>query len=315
MPDVPPRDRELSLCMRTSPSMASALIAVLVMLVATGSSAHARAEAATLAHPRVIKTWRWSRPSPDPTGLTFRRGARNLLVSDSEVDEIPALWRKRNLFITGQRGRLLRSRRVTARSREPEDIAWDPRRRRLYVTDDDRDRVFRFIPGKDRRIGTADDRASTVLRTRRFGSGDPEGLAFRVSDRSFFVTDPTRERIYHVKRGRDRRFNTPDDVVTSFASSTVGIGGPEGIEYEGRSKHLYIVGSAGDVVAVTTVKGMLVTTIDLSLAGIVHPSAITIAPSSPTHPRTRVFITDRGVDNGRHPSENDGRLLIFVLRR
>lgn len=291
------------------------LLAALVLAAAMGPYANARADSPTLVHPRVIKTWRWSRPSPDPAGLTFRRGARMLLVSDSEVDEIPSLWRKRNLFISNQRGRVLRAASVTARSREPEDIAWDPRRQRLYVTDDDRDRVFRFLPGPDRRIGTADDRSATILRTHLFGSGDPEGLAYRALDRSFFVTDPTRERIYHVKAGSDRRFNTHDDYVTSFAGSSVGITQPEGIEYEPRSKHLYIVGGPRDVVAVTTLRGKLVSTIDFSFAGIIHPSAITIAPSDPAHRRTFVFIADRGLDNAQHPAENDGRLFRFVLRR
>jgi hypothetical protein len=61
---------------------------------------------------------------------------------------------------------------------EPSDVALDTRDRALYIVDDDLDRVFRDKAGKDGLFGTRDDAAATVLRTHRFGSFDPEGLAW-----------------------------------------------------------------------------------------------------------------------------------------
>src|SRR6266568_3331535 len=94
---------------------------------------------------RVTLTSSWPTHSPDPMGLTYNPRTKKLLISDSEVDEIPALWKGKNLFIT----------------------------------DDDLDRVFRVGRGKDKKVGTRDDVVKTVLHTHRFGSLDPEGLAWR----------------------------------------------------------------------------------------------------------------------------------------
>lgn len=61
----------------------------------------------------IIKTFRWSPPSPDPTGLSFNRSTGKLIVSDSEVDEIGRLWKGANLFEAFRRGQLARTGRLT----------------------------------------------------------------------------------------------------------------------------------------------------------------------------------------------------------
>ena len=56
---------------------------------------------------RVTLTSVWATPSPDPMGITYDPRTRRLLISDSEVDEIPSLWKGRGLFVVKRKGNLV----------------------------------------------------------------------------------------------------------------------------------------------------------------------------------------------------------------
>jgi uncharacterized protein YjiK len=179
------------------------------------------------------------------------------------------------------------------------------------VVDDDRRRVYRIRTGSDGLIGTRDDRQKVVLRTRRFGNRDPEGLAWRGRDRSLILTDARHGRVFLVRAGRDRRFGTPDDSVRRFSTVALGIATPEDVVWDPRRNHLLIVGSAAPIVVETTMKGRPVRTFDLSGSDLRRGSGIALAPD-PARPGQRLmFVTDKGVDNESDPGENDGRLFVF----
>jgi len=259
---------------------------------------------------RVTLTSSWPTHSPDPMGLTYDAKARKLLVSDSEVDEIPSLWKGKNLFVAKRGGRLLSTRTIKKFTREPEDLAWDGKHQVLFVTDDDLDRVFRVGRGKDKKLGTRDDVVITVLHTHRFGSFDPEGLAWRGGRKPLLiVSDSTNRRVYKIQRGRDRRFGTRDDIVKSFGTHQYGFTTAEDVAVRG--KHLFIVSSRQTFILETTLKGGLVKKIDISGLGITSASGITFAPGTDGG-RSRLYLTASGVDNNVDPNENDGRL--FELR-
>src|SRR5947208_10903567 len=103
---------------------------------------------------RVTFTSNWPTHSPDPMGLTYNPKTRKLLISDSEVDEIPALWKGKNLFIARRGGGLQAARSLKKSTVEPEDLAWNNKTQALFVTDDDLDRVFRIGRGKEHLIVT-----------------------------------------------------------------------------------------------------------------------------------------------------------------
>ena len=275
--------------------------------LAPGASAEPTVEPKLI---RVVPTSGWAKPSSDPTGLTYQRSTGSLLISDAEIEEIGRLWSGSNLFITNRRGSLLRTRSVRRVTDEPEDIAWR-NRRTSYLVDDDRRRVYRVRTGPDGLIGTGDDRRREVLRTGRFGSRDPEGLAWRARDRSLILTDARRGRVFHIRAGSDRRFGTPDDRVRRFSSAAVGVETPEDVVWDPRTDHLLIVGSADPVVAETTMRGRSVRTFDLSGSGIRRGSGIALAPDPARSGVRLMFITDKGVDNETDPEENDGRLFVF----
>jgi len=284
-------------------------LSVVCSLVPSAQSAAAATKASVV---RVALTSSWPTHSPDPMGLTYNPKTRKLLISDSEVDEIPSLWKGKDLFVAKRGGRLLATGTFKKFTHEPEDLAWDGKDQALFVTDDDLDRVFRVGRGKDKRLGTRDDVVITVLHTHRFGSFDPEGLAWRGGRKPMLiVSDSTNRRVYKIQRGRDRRFGTRDDIVKSFGTHKYGFTTAEDVAVRG--KHLFIVSSRQTFILETTLKGGLVKKIDISGLGIKSASGITFAPGTDGG-RSRLYLTASGVDNNVNPNENDGRLyeLKFV---
>jgi hypothetical protein len=260
---------------------------------------------------RVTLTSVWSTPSPDPMGITYDPRSRRLLISDSEVDEMPALWKGSNLFIAQRKGNLFARRTFKKFTVEPEDLALNNRARVLYVTDDDLDRVFKDKPGKDGLFGTRDDVAVTILRTHRFGSFDPEGLTWYPLKKMLIVSDSTSRRIYKIRQGKDRRFGTRDDIIRSFGIHRYGFTTAEDVVMTRFTHHLLIVSSRQRFILETTMKGALIRKIDLTGIGIKAASGITFAPGTDGS-RSRLYITDSGVDNNVNPAENDGR--VFELK-
>jgi uncharacterized protein YjiK len=284
-------------------------VSLTAWLVATDSASAAPTVVTELV--RVTHTSRWRVPSPDPTGLTYSRPTSRLIVVDAEVDEIPRLFRRSNLFVATRHGAFVRRRTVVRTSPEPEDVAWR-NGTDVFIVDDDRAKVFRIRAGDDGRIGTIDDRRRVVLRTRRFGCRDPEGLAWRRASRSLILTDEDGGRIFHVRPGRDRRLGTRDDVVRRFRARSVGLIAPEGVEFDPLTSHLLIVGGSEARIAETTLRGRLVRWIDLSDADIVNASDVTLVPDRAAPGGRRIIVADKGVDPDADRRENDGRLLTFA---
>ena len=290
---------------------------VLCVPVAAALLSASPAHAAHGAVVRVTLTSVWATPSPDPMGITYDSRTKRLLISDSEVDEMPGLWKGRNLFVVRRKGNLASSRTLKKFTVEPEDLAMDNRHRSLYVTDDDLDRVFKDKAGKDGRFGTRDDVAVTVLHTRRFGSLDPEGLAWRGGRKPMLIltdsgdTGPTSlPRVYRIHRGMDKKFGTRDDVIKSFGVHKYGFTNAEDVAIKG--KRLFIVSSRQHFILETTMKGALVRKIDLTSVGVKAASGITFAPGTDGG-KGRIYITDSGVDNNVNPGENDGRLFELKI--
>lgn len=285
--------------------------AVLTSLLVAGSAHPAGAARAHVV--RITNTRSWSVPAPDPRGLTYNKRAHRLLISDSEIDETKR-WAGKNLFTVSSRSRVGRAGSVAKVTVEPEDLAWNNRRQQLFVVDDDTDRIFRITRGHDRVIGTRDDVATTVLRTQRFGSDDPEGLGMCVPKAMLLVTDATRDRVYKIRRGRDRHFGTRDDLVRSFSTRRFGYRFPTDVTWDEQSGHLFIVGPVESSILETTLRGRLIRKISLSGTTIRSASGIAFAPGSDGRPH-HLYVVDAGVDGSVHPRRNDGRLFELRVRR
>jgi hypothetical protein len=287
----------------------SALV-VTSLLVAFGAPSAGAAKAHVV---RITRTRSWRSTAPDPRGLTYNKRTHRLLISDSEIDETKR-WAGKNLFTASRDGGLRRVGSLAKATVEPEDLAWNNRRQQLFVVDDDRDRVFRFSRGHDHVIGTRDDLVTTALHTRRFGSTDPEGLGLCAPKGMLILTDARGRRVYKIRRGRDRRFGTADDLVGSFSTRRFGFRFPTDVTWDKKSGHLFIVGPVESSILETTLQGKLVRKIGLSGTTIRSASGIVFAPGSDGRPH-HLYIVDAGTDDSVHPRQNDGRLFELTTRR
>jgi hypothetical protein len=267
---------------------------------------------------RTIDTSAFTPASPDPADLTYRAGSGRILVADSEVDEMPALFTGAQTFEFPPADGLADTGSLVAKTNEPSGVAWDEGGKRLYVADDDLDKVFRFNPGADGRFGTADDSSSTLFNTSPFGSDDAEGLAWDPSDRSLWLSDGTASRIFHIERGLDGVFggsatSPSDDIVTSFDAIAAGARDPEDLEVDLATGSLWVISGLNKTIAEMSKSGALIALYDISGSGIVNGAGITLAPGGAAPNETHIYVSDRNVDNDVDPSENDGRIFEFAL--
>ncbi len=256
---------------------------------------------------QTIDTSRFDPPSPDPSGLAFLRTGK-LLMSDAEVEETP-LWERKNVFTITTGGRVVRTFRTTRYSSEPTGI--EATKRTMFVSDDDKDRIFVVGRGKDRTFGTRDDPVRSFP-TGRTGCRDPEGIA--LGGGFLFIASGSDAKVCRLAPGPNGIFDgvapKGDDRLKRFRTGGLGQPDPEGIEYRPASRTLFIVSNVrNSPVSETRLRGRLVRTIDTVGMGLHSPAGLAWGPAS-TNPNVRhLYIADRGVDNGADPNENDGRIF------
>ena len=252
-------------------------------------------------------------PSPDPAGITYLDSSGTLLISDSEVNEIPSLFTGDNLFEVTLSGSLNSTGSTVSYSEEPTGLDFNPANGHLFVSDDDEDKIFIIDPGVDGNYGSADDILVSSFSTRDFGSFDPEGVAFASTLNALFIADGVNAEFYRIDPGTNGIFDGVDDVVTSFDTDSLGLSDPEGIAFNSGNGNLYGVGEPDDSLFEITTDGNLVQIWDISGANAVNASGLTFAPGSQNSEETNIYITDRGVDNDSDPNENDGKIYEFFL--
>lgn len=265
---------------------------------------------------RSIPTSAYSPSSPDPAGIAYLPAQDRLLISDSEVEEMP-LYQGRNLFTTA-RGSLQGSGTGTSVgwSKEPTGLGYDPNTNTLYVSDDDGDRVVIDRPGADGVHGTKDD-VTTRLVTSGFGSGDPEGVEYDPADGRLYICDGADLEVY-VWDPVDGTFANGDDVVTSFDVAGYGMRDCEGLGRDASRGTLLAVDPTRNEIYELTRTGSLARIIDVTSIPATRKSlaSVTLAPTSdPADPPGRMsyWITDRQLDNNPYPDENDGLLHELLV--
>jgi len=255
----------------------------------------------------TIQTSSWNPPSPDPSGVAYLPGVGRLLAVDGEVDEM-SIFNDANVFETALGGTLFDAYDLTGITREPAGVAWNANNGRFFVSDDNRDRIYQIDPGGDGFLGTPDDQ-TTSFNTRNFNSTDPEGLGFDSGRGTLYVADGTGSEIYIVDPGNNGVFDGAppegDDHVNNFDTAALGLLDPEGVEYDDVNNSLYIV-STKRVLIETTTSGSLIRNIGINFAS--KPSGIAIAPGSSNSTARNLYLSDRAVDNGVDPNENDGKI-------
>ena len=252
---------------------------------------------------QILDVSRLNPPSPDPAGITYMSTRDRLLVSDSEVEEMP-IFRGVNLFQVTRGGQLTDTGVTTAYSNEPTGAGFNPVDGTLFLSDDNANRVFAVRPGADGRYGTPDD-PRTTINTISFGSDDAEGTEFDAVTGHVLVVDGVNREVYDVNPVNGV-FGDGNDAVTHFDVEQYGVLDPEGIGVDTSRNSLVVVDRAGKKVYELTRAGALLRVIDLKPISAKNPAGATVAPGS--RGGTSYWIVDRGVDNNTDPNENDGKV-------
>ncbi|HSF14760.1 MAG TPA: Ig-like domain-containing protein, partial [Vicinamibacteria bacterium] len=265
---------------------------------------------------QTIDTSSFIPPSPDPSGITYLGSTGRLLVSDGEVEEMP-IYQGANVFDVALTGTLIDTFHTLAFSDEPTGVTINPNNLHLFLSDDTGPRsIYELDPGTDGLYGTPDDTV-TSFKTSDFGSLDPEGVAYDTAAGVLFIVDGVNAEVYRVAPGANGVFDgVPpggDDLVTSFDTASLGLTGPEGIEYDAENDALYLVGKPSNRLLHVTTAGGFLRTIDFSAANASNPAGVALAPGSQDSLATNAYIADRRVDNDTNPAENDGKIYELSL--
>ena len=146
----------------------------------------ARISTATLV--RMTALSQLSPPAPDSSGIVYMSDVDRLLVVDSEVNEMP-LYQGVNMWQISRAGTAQFDTGTTLGfSKEPTGVAYDPVGKRVFVSDDDKERVFVLTAGPDLRFGTADD-VVTFFSSSAFGNLDVEDVTYDTSTGDLFLTE------------------------------------------------------------------------------------------------------------------------------
>lgn len=255
-------------------------------------------------------------PSPDPSGIAWDPGANRFVISDSEVEET-VIFQDANLFELNLAGNLTGTGDVSGPapgfSNEPTGLSFDPGSGHLFLTDDVKRKVFRIAQGPDGDFGTADDTMVSSFDTGPVGCNDPEDVAFDTDSGHLFVADGAGREVCRVSPGNNGVFDgvppAGDDVaVNQFDTAQYGSMGSEGLAYDPVRNTLLILDPKTKRIFETTRAGLLLNTIDLSVANPRHAEDVVLAPSLATPGQMNMYVVARGVDNNADPNENDGKL-------
>lgn len=252
-----------------------------------------------------------SPPSPDSSGIAYMKDRDRLLIADSEVDEMP-LYAGVNMWQLSRDGSQLLDTGTTLKfSREPSGIAYDPQRKRVFVSDDNKERIFEITTGPDNRFGTADDPVG-YFSTTAFGNGDPEDVTYDTASGDLFITHGVGREVYRISAGSNGRFDgvppTGDDTVSHFDVAGYGSIDLEGVGYSPTRDSLFLADRKFGEIMEVSKAGALIQTIDIEAIGMKYPAGIALAPASDDPTRTNLYVVTRGLDNNKYPDENDGML-------
>jgi uncharacterized protein YjiK len=279
----------------------------------TPTVAQAAEVTATLVATRPTGT-NWSRSVPDPSGITYDPGRNQLVLSDGEVDEMPALYEGANIFRSTLTGQEVSTMAWTTLpwSNEPAGISYNSATRYI-VSDDDKDRIYLVNVGSDGKWVAGTDPGPTSFTTRTLNA-DPEDVTVDTDftkDGHIVVVDGVTAMVFDYSAGPNGRFegfkSDSDDVIRQFDVGKYGAGDPEGIEYHPDRNTLLVLDQSSRKVYELDRQGVLLNVIGISAANPVKAAGMTLAPASDGSGTQNLYIVDRGVDNQASPGENDGR--------
>ena len=250
--------------------------------------------------------------SPDTSGLVYIPATGRFIVVDSEVDETTGAGH--NEFNIWEYDPV--SDTVTGFDRipgndEPTGVGYDPDTHTLFVSDDDpgQNMVQMFDLGSDQRFQATDALIDTIdLSSMTPAANDVEDPTFDPTTGHLFVMSGGDARIYEIDPVTTSLVNTIDIADLHLTDNF------EGLAYNSVTDHLMVGGSESNTVweiaKTSPFTPPAIRTINANgVSGLVFVSGLAMAPASNGSGQQRLWIPDRGVDNGSVPTENDGALF------
>ena len=187
------------------------------------------------------------------------------------------------------------------RNKEPTGIAYCEKDDRFYVSNDDRQTVYRYqlIGGQLKAVAWVE---------RPTPNYDPEGVTCDpVTGRIYVVSGlGIGILVYRYDGGfiEDRYL----DLVTTAGTPGGVPSDPEGIAFDALSRHLFVVSAPDKAVFEYDLNGVFVKRYDLrSLSPApVNLGGLGVGPSSGDTSAMSLYIADRGIDNNKDANERDG---------
>lgn len=246
---------------------------------------------------QIIDTTTWSKPSPDPAGLTWIPGSTSgtgtLVMTDSEIDETP-FFRPDNLFYFSTTGEFDHSASLASFCKEPTGVAFNPLNGHLFISDDSKKKVFEIDPNNPEVLISS-------FSTLPFGANDVEDLIYDPVTGNLLLSEgeqgSTHPRtLFEVTTG---------GTLVSLMALPTEVGDPEGIAYDPQRNCFYICGHTSEDILVVSRTGEILDRITLlqnydNPSGTrVKPKGLTLAPSSDPNDDSSImslWVADYGKD-------------------
>jgi hypothetical protein len=265
---------------------------------------------------RTFETWNAGIiKSTDPAGIVYHPPSGHLFISDSEINEIAAIWNCENIFEINLAGDQVFDTfdsynpggqscppTTNSNNREPTGITFNEFDGFFYVSDDGEHSIMSY----DNTFGAS--LVSVVV-----PGADFEGI----------TSDPSTGYLYTVigmeginKDGVSRVlvYNSNLDFLNEFSVEEIATD-PEGIAFSFQLNHLFILSGCDKKIFEFTLDGNLVKDYDICnfLPTPDDPQGLTFAPSSDPNDdpsNYNLYIVDGQKDNNPNP-ENDRDGLIY----
>jgi hypothetical protein len=260
----------------------------------------------------------WTPSAPDPSGIDYWPPTAGLLIADSEVDEMPAYFTGKNVFLATRSGSLTGTCSTLSFTDEPAGVAVNPNNNHIFFSSDESNLVTEVRLGPDGAYCTPDDVAATRNVSSLYGISDPEDVAY--GNNTLFIAGGEAAEVYVIPLGADGMLNGGDDgPMTHFDTAAWGFSDVEGIGYNAEAGTLFITSfyPNEDYLGEATPTGTLLRAYDLSFMGALFNirSDVAYAPSSQNPAVRSIYIASRGQDNNIDPNENDGRIWEIDIRQ
>ena len=266
----------------------------------------------------LIDTSSWNPPAPDPAGIDYFPLTDRLIISDSEVDEMP-IFEGKNIFLSTRSGNLsgtcttfpFTGSGSNPSTGEPTGVAVNPNNNHIFIAADFQDRLFEISLGPDGQYCTSDDTVTNTSLGTAYGVTDAEDVAY--GNNTVFIAGGADAEVFRIPLGPNGVMGGGDDgPMTHWDTAALGFADTEGIGFNHDAGTLFVVSTkrTDQYLGEFSTSGTLLQAYDLSFMPDVGNirSDVTYAPGSQNPSVKNIYIASRGVDNDTNPNENDGQI-------